>query len=283
MKRKNWAECGLRWVLVLSAVWLLLFFLDQNKKLGNLGQYSEETEVFRQMELSEALLERLNELSEETGYSMGEEIAVFLPTFRFQMEDHEKEMTQESLEKWDLFYTEKKSQSFARLKESCRAIWDDLECFPVENGEKKMVFEDSWMFARTYGGERGHEGTDLIPPKNFRDYYQIVSMTDGIVEKIGWLEKGGWRIGIRSEHGGYFYYAHLSSYAKEFQIGEKVEAGDLLGYMGDTGYGVEENTSGKFDVHLHLGIYIKTERMEEMSVNPYWVLRFLQLQVRENS
>ena len=36
-----------------------------------------------------------------------------------------------------------------------------------------------------------------------------------------------------------------------------------------------ENTMGKFDVHLHLGIYIQTERMEELSVNPYWILRFL--------
>ena len=45
--------------------------------------------------------------------------------------------------------------------------------------------------------------------------------------------------------------------------------------MGDTGYG-EEGTSGKFAVHLHLGIYIRTEHTEELSVNPYWILRFLE-------
>ena len=43
--------------------------------------------------------------------------------------------------------------------------------------------------------------------------------------------------------------------------------------MGDTGYG-EEGTRGKFAVHLHLGIYIHTEEYEELSVNPYWVLRW---------
>lgn len=283
MKRKKWMEHVVRWLLVLSAVWLLLHYLDQNKKSGNLGRYSEESEQFRRMELSDETLERLVELRKETGYSIGEQIAIFLPVFRFQMRDHEEEMTQESLEEWDLFYTMRKSERFLRLKESCRAIWDDLACFPVENGEKKMVFENSWMFARSYGGERGHEGTDLMPPQNIRDYYRIVSMTDGVVEKIGWLEKGGWRIGIRSEHGGYFYYAHLSSYAREFQVGEAVEAGELLGYMGDTGYGIEENTSGKFDVHLHLGIYIKTERMEEVSINPYWILRFLQQEKKRKS
>lgn len=46
--------------------------------------------------------------------------------------------------------------------------------------------------------------------------------------------------------------------------------------MGDTGYGKTEGTTGNFDVHLHLGIYIKTDHMEEMSVNPYWILRYLE-------
>lgn len=275
MKRKKWMEYVLMWVMVLAAVWLLFWYLEDNKKTGNLFRYSEESEEFRKMELSEAILDQMEELEEQTGYSLGEQIAVFLPVFRFRIVGNEQEMTQETLEKWDLFYTERKRERFLKLKESCCAIWDDLQCFPVENGEKKMTFENSWMFPRTYGGERGHEGTDLMPPKNLRDYYRIVSMTDGVVEQVGWLEKGGWRIGIRSEHGGYFYYAHLSSYAKEFQIGEKVEAGDLLGYMGDTGYGTEEDTKGKFDVHLHLGIYIQTERKEELSINPYWILRFL--------
>ena len=271
MKRK--IEKIIIWMLVLGLVSLLLSYLNQNKKVGNLQKYSGESEKFRQMELSENLLNRMKKLEDETGYSIGEQIAVFLPVFSFQMRDHEEEMTQQTLEMWDLFYTKRKKETFFQLKQSCRAIWDDLKCFPIENG--KVTFENSWMFARTYGGERGHEGTDLMPPENIRDYYRVVSMTDGVVEKIGLLEKGGWRIGIRSEHGGYFYYAHLSTYAKNFDIGEEVRAGDLLGYMGDTGYGTEQNTRGKFDVHLHLGIYIRTERMEEISINPYWILRFL--------
>lgn len=83
-------------------------------------------------------------------------------------------------------------------------------------------------------------------------------MTDGVVEAIGWLTKGGYRIGVRAPGGGYFYYAHLSSYAKDFQPGDAVAAGDILGYMGDTGYG-EEGTTGKFPVHLHVGIYVRTD------------------------
>lgn len=60
-------------------------------------------------------------------------------------------------------------------------------------------------------------------------------------------------------------------YEKDFQKGDNVEAGQILGYMGDTGYG-EEGTCGKFPVHLHLGIYITTPRETELSVNPYYIL-----------
>ena len=98
--------------------------------------------------------------------------------------------------------------------------------------------------------------------------------TDGKVEKVGWLPLGGWRIGIRSPGGGFFYYAHLSSYAKKFQEGESVKAGEILGFLGDTGYG-SEGTSGKFPCHLHLGIYVRTKDKEEDPLNPYPVLCFL--------
>ena len=100
-------------------------------------------------------------------------------------------------------------------------------------------------------------------------------MTDGAVEQVGWLEKGGWRIGVRSGNGNYYYYAHLASYAKEWNAGEPVEAGELLGYMGDTGYG-PEGTTGQFPVHLHLGIYVPLGADQEMAVNPYWMLKYLE-------
>lgn len=99
-------------------------------------------------------------------------------------------------------------------------------------------------------------------------------MTGGTVEQVGWLEKGGWRIGIRAPLGAYFYYAHLYQYAQKWQIGDKVEPGTLLGYMGDSGYGVQEGTVGNFAVHLHLGIYLMTDHYQEISINPYWVLRY---------
>ena len=63
-----------------------------------------------------------------------------------------------------------------------------------------------WLFGRSYGGERGHEGTDIMATVNERGMYPVISMTDGIVESKGWLELGGYRLGIRAPQGAYFYY-----------------------------------------------------------------------------
>lgn len=157
------------------------------------------------------------------------------------------------------------------------AILSDLKYFPVPqvgDGKEDVSFVDTWYALREYGGKRRHEGTDLMASNNKRGYFPIISMTDGVVENMGWLEKGGNRIGIRSKSGGYFYYAHLDSYAPGLKEGDEVIAGQLLGFMGDSGYG-SEGTTGKFAVHLHLGIYVDTD-MGELSINPYWILKMLE-------
>lgn len=169
-----------------------------------------------------------------------------------------------------------REDAFLQLSASYQAVFSDMEYFPVaalpEEKNAGWSYVDSWGFERTYGGKRTHEGCDIMADINESGLYPIVSSTDGVVEKIGWLEKGGYRIGIRSPKGGYYYYAHLSSYAKDFSVGDEVKAGALLGTMGDTGYG-SVGTSGKFPVHLHFGIYFDGENGNEVSVNPYYVLK----------
>ena len=158
-------------------------------------------------------------------------------------------------------------------------FWEDLQYFPAAGRKEvqgqQFFFENSWHARRTFQGERLHEGCDIFGREEKSGYYPILSMTDGIVEKVGWLPLGGYRIGIRSPGGGYFYYAHLSSYAREFQTGEQIKAGEVLGFLGDTGYG-EEGPAGKFVPHLHLGIYVRTQTEEDHALNPYPVLQFLQ-------
>lgn len=169
-------------------------------------------------------------------------------------------------------------EGWEEYKAQCKGIWDDVKYFPIPEPKGTLrpgiSYVDSWMFDRNYGGKRGHEGTDVMADKNEPGLYPVVSMTDGVVRHKGWLEKGGYRLGIVSPGGAYFYYAHLDSYG-DIKEGDKVKAGDFLGYMGDTGYGKKEGTRGNFPVHLHMGIYI-FHRDEEVSVNPYWVLKYVE-------
>ena len=173
------------------------------------------------------------------------------------------------------------TDQFAYCMELTDKIFSDLKYFPVQKEEgtfsDPVFYENSWGASRSYGAERIHEGCDLMAVENIRGKYKICSMTNGVVKKIGWLEQGGWRIGIESDSGIYYYYAHLDSYEKAFEVGEYVSAGQILGRMGDSGYGKEPGTKGKFEVHLHIGIYVKDQMGKERAVNPYWYLKQLEI------
>ena len=152
----------------------------------------------------------------------------------------------------------------------------EMEYFPVcpdREGKAECYFEDGYGAGRTYGGDRKHEGIDIMSTVNKPGCLKVRSVSDGIVEKKGWLELGGYRLGIRSSSGIYYYYAHLDQYEDGIEEGKHVNAGDIIGYMGNTGYG-PEGTKGKFDVHLHFGIYVK-KADDEVSLNPYYLLGYL--------
>ncbi len=189
-------------------------------------------------------------------------------------------MEQNQLEKQIDRFQQQYTKEYDRFYQYEKAIWSELVRFPVAESantpEDTVSFEDSWMQSRTYGGNRGHEGCDIMASRNIRGHYPILSVCDGVVEKIGWLPQGGYRLGVRAANGAYFYYAHLYDYAKDFVTGDVVTAGELLGFMGDSGYSEIEGTVGNFDVHLHFGIYLNDENGQEFSVNSYAPLKYLE-------
>lgn len=159
-------------------------------------------------------------------------------------------------------------------------IEQEMKYFPVAasklDEDKTIHYYDSFLMERTYGGERVHEGCDIMASYNHRGVYPVVSVCDGTLENIGWLPLGGYRIGIRSAGGTYYYYAHLSDYMQDYQPGDPIAAGEVIGFMGDTGYSDVEGTTGNFDVHLHFGIYLNNQDGEEYAVNPYQILQKLE-------
>ena len=97
----------------------------------------------------------------------------------------------------------------------------------------------------------------------------------GYVEAIGWNQYGGWRIGIRSFDGKrYYYYAHLRQnypYREQLKEGDVVTAGDVIGYMGHTGYSTKENVNNIDTVHLHFGLQLIFDESQKEGNNEIWV------------
>jgi murein DD-endopeptidase MepM/ murein hydrolase activator NlpD len=94
-----------------------------------------------------------------------------------------------------------------------------------------------------------HEGNDVVGEEGT----PILSASAGRVEAVGWTFYSGTRVGIRGQDGKYYFYAHLSDVAPDIRVGGAVEPGDVLGAMGNTGYG-DPGHEDEFPPHLHFGI-----------------------------
>ncbi len=130
---------------------------------------------------------------------------------------------------------------------------------------------DDFGVSRSYGYKRRHLGNDLMGSIGT----PIVAIEGGTVEAIGWNRYGGWRIAIRSFDGKRsYYYAHLRRnrpYREGLEIGSAVKAGDVIGYLGMTGYSEEENVNGMKVPHLHLGMQLIFNEVQKEGTNQIWI------------
>lgn len=139
---------------------------------------------------------------------------------------------------------------------------------------------DDFGVSRSFGFARKHLGNDLMGGLGT----PIVAVEGGTVEAMGWNRYGGWRIGIRSfDNKRYYYYAHLQKdhpFAEGLEVGDIVQAGDLIGFMGRTGYSDKENVNNIETVHLHFGMELvfdesQKECNSEIWINVYDIVRLL--------
>jgi murein DD-endopeptidase MepM/ murein hydrolase activator NlpD len=94
-----------------------------------------------------------------------------------------------------------------------------------------------------------HEGNDVVAEKGT----PILAMTAGTVEAVGWTFYSGTRVGVRGVDGKYYFYAHMSRVDPDVRVGVAVQPGEVLGLVGNTGYGPPGHED-EFPPHLHLGI-----------------------------
>ena len=130
---------------------------------------------------------------------------------------------------------------------------------------------DDFGASRSYGYQRRHLGHDMMGLTGT----PIVAVEAGTVTMLGWNQYGGWRVGIRSADGKrYWYYAHLRKdrpYAAGLKKGASVEAGEVIGYMGRSGYSATENVNNLETPHLHIGLELIFDESQFESDNEIWV------------
>jgi murein DD-endopeptidase MepM/ murein hydrolase activator NlpD len=101
----------------------------------------------------------------------------------------------------------------------------------------------------TFGAARAdvtyHHGDDIFG----RLGQPLVAVSDGTVFSVGWNKVGGNRLWILDGQGNQFYYAHLSAFSTAATNGAHVKAGQVVGFMGNTGDA--EGTP----VHLHFEVH----------------------------
>lgn len=141
---------------------------------------------------------------------------------------------------------------------------------PIAKGFPYSDYDDFGV-SRSFGYKRAHLGHDMMGQIGT----PIIAVESGTIEALGWNQYGGWRIGIRSyDKKRYYYYAHLRQnypYQENLEVGSNVTAGDVIGYMGHTGYSTTENVNNIDQVHLHFGLQLIFDESQKEGNNEIWI------------
>jgi murein DD-endopeptidase MepM/ murein hydrolase activator NlpD len=114
-------------------------------------------------------------------------------------------------------------------------------------------FIDTFQADRAHVSGGWHHGDDIFAPLGA----PVLACASGTVFSVGWNAVGGNRLWLRDGQGNLFYYAHLSAFTPLAVNGNKVNAGDVLGFVGSTGDAQGTPPHLHFEIHpvglLHLG------------------------------
>ena len=129
--------------------------------------------------------------------------------------------------------------------------------FPIAG---PVNFGDSFGAPRMTGTEyeHWHEGTDIFAAAGT----ELVACERGVITRMGSNVLGGITLWLRGESGVSYYYAHLTGFAPGIAAGMVVEAGTVVGYVGNTGNAITTPPHLHFEVHPNGG----------EAINPYPLL-----------
>jgi len=135
---------------------------------------------------------------------------------------------------------------------------------PVE-GITRQQLRDTYNQSRSEG--RTHHAIDIHAPRGT----PVIAVVDGTIRKLHSGARGGLAVYLLDDDGRTrYYYAHLDGYAQGLHEGQRVERGEVIGYVGDTG------NAQPGDYHLHFSVAIlnsPSRWWEGENLNPYDLLR----------
>ena len=131
--------------------------------------------------------------------------------------------------------------SHALLMPVAGVTWDDLR--------------DSFGDPRS--GGRAHRGIDIFAPR----WTEVVAVTEGTLTDVAEGGRAGRSLWLVGSDGRSYFYGHLQAWARGVSDGLRVEPGQIVGYVGNTG-----NAAG-LPTHLHFEVHDG-----ERAINPYPVL-----------
>lgn len=101
---------------------------------------------------------------------------------------------------------------------------------------------------------RMHKGVDWAAPRGTRIY----AAGDGVVKQAGWTAGYGRWVAIRHKNGYETGYAHQSRIAKGIKPGVRVKQGQVIGYVGSTGF-----STGP---HLHYEVRVNGRHVNPLKI-----------------
>ena len=110
--------------------------------------------------------------------------------------------------------------------------------FPVRG---IATYTHDWWFPRYGPGWRLHEGTDIFAAAGT----EVVAPISGAV-RLAHNNLGGTSAWVVGDDASYVYLTHLSGYREGLLTGMRVEAGDVVGYVGNSG------NASTTPPHLHI-------------------------------
>ncbi len=220
----------------------------------------------------------LKELCEENSMNFNEIITLYSLNNRF-IWDKKSIPTKSDINNEFLKKYEKIKSTYSKLLDSYMPmftnIFKELENFPIlltanqgEEGDIVYIYGNSWI-----KGE--NESTSIIDRENISGRIAIVSMTSGMVKKLSWDKNDGYYVIIETSSNTQYYYLHLESIELDLKVGDIIEAGKLIGYMGNTGY-KKSKTSKLVSLEVKIKPNVKFTE-DEFFINPYIFLRDLEL------